>query len=79
MSSSCLWSLRLRQPEKGVGVSATLGGVTAVSLQSVGAITLFVEDPQRSKSFYERVFGLPAAYEYEDAAGFKLENRSSTC
>ena len=55
-------------------MSATLGGVTAVSLQSVGAITLFVEDPQRSKSFYERVFGLPAAYEHEDAAGFKLEN-----
>jgi lactoylglutathione lyase len=55
-------------------VSATLGEESAVSLQSVGAITLFVEDPQRSKSFYERVFGLPAAYEFEDAAGFKLEN-----
>lgn len=27
------------------------------SLNSVGAITLFVEDPQRSKSFYEDVFG----------------------
>jgi catechol 2,3-dioxygenase-like lactoylglutathione lyase family enzyme len=48
-------------------VSATLGGGTAVSLQSVGAITLFVDDPQRSRSFYERVFGLHAAYEYEDA------------
>lgn len=55
-------------------MSATLGEESAVSLQSVGAITLFVEDPRRSKSFYERVFGLPAAYEYEDAAGFKLEN-----
>ena len=55
-------------------MSATLGEEMAVSLQSVGAITLFVEDSQRSKSFYERVFGVPAAYEYEDAAGFKLEN-----
>lgn len=55
-------------------MSATLGEESAVSLQSVGAITLFVEDPRRSKSFYERVFGLPAAYEYQDAAGFKLEN-----
>ena len=45
-----------------------------VSLKSVGAITLFVEDPQRSKSFYERVFDLPVTYEYEDAAGFKFEN-----
>jgi len=25
-------------------------------LKSVGAITLFVEDPQRSKSFYQDVF-----------------------
>ena len=40
-------------------MSATLGEEMAVSLQSVGAITLFVEDSQRSKSFYERVFGLP--------------------
>ena len=36
-----------------------------VRLRSVGAITLFVQDPQRSKSFYERVFDLPAAYEYK--------------
>jgi hypothetical protein len=26
------------------------------SLRSVGAITLFVADPQRSREFYERVF-----------------------
>jgi hypothetical protein len=26
------------------------------SLRRVGAITMFVEDPQRSKEFYERVF-----------------------
>jgi lactoylglutathione lyase len=45
-----------------------------VPLKSVGAITLFVEDPQRSKSFYQRVFDLPVAYEYEDAAGFKFDN-----
>jgi lactoylglutathione lyase len=43
-------------------------------LKSVGAITLFVDDPQRSKSFYERVFNLSAAYEDEDAAGFKFDN-----
>jgi lactoylglutathione lyase len=45
-----------------------------VPLKSVGAITLFVEDPQRSKAFYERAFDLSAAYEYDDAAGFKFEN-----
>jgi catechol 2,3-dioxygenase-like lactoylglutathione lyase family enzyme len=40
----------------------------------VGAITLFVEDPQRSKAFYERVFELSTVYEDEDAAAFKFEN-----
>ncbi len=44
------------------------------SLKSVGAITLFVEDPQRSRSFYEDVFGLSAIYEDDDAAAFSFEN-----
>jgi catechol 2,3-dioxygenase-like lactoylglutathione lyase family enzyme len=45
-----------------------------VPLKTVGAITLFVEDPQRSKSFYERLFDLPATYEDDDSAVFSLEN-----
>ena len=44
------------------------------SLGSVGAITLFVDDPQRSKSFYQDVFDLSPIYEDEDSAAFKLEN-----
>jgi lactoylglutathione lyase len=44
------------------------------SLKSVGAITLFVEDPRRSKSFYEDVFEAPAIYEDDDAVAFKFEN-----
>jgi predicted enzyme related to lactoylglutathione lyase len=28
------------------------------SLTSIGAITLFVEDPRRAKAFYETVFDL---------------------
>jgi lactoylglutathione lyase len=44
------------------------------SLKSVGAITLFVEDPQRSKAFYEKVFALPVAYEDENSAAFNFEN-----
>jgi catechol 2,3-dioxygenase-like lactoylglutathione lyase family enzyme len=46
----------------------------SVSLQSVGAITLFVEDAQRSKEFYERVFGAPVIYEDDHSAAFKFEN-----
>ena len=43
-------------------------------MKSVGAITLFVEDPRRSKSFYEQVFDAPAVYEDEDAATFRFDN-----
>jgi len=47
--------------------------VTA-SLKSVGAITLFVEDPRRSQSFYQEVFDLPLIWEDEDSAVFRFEN-----
>jgi catechol 2,3-dioxygenase-like lactoylglutathione lyase family enzyme len=41
---------------------------------SVGAITLFVDDPQRSKAFYERAFELSVLFEDESSAAFKFEN-----
>jgi catechol 2,3-dioxygenase-like lactoylglutathione lyase family enzyme len=44
------------------------------SLKSVGAITLFVEDPQRSKSFYQDVFEAPLLFEDESSAAFQFEN-----
>jgi catechol 2,3-dioxygenase-like lactoylglutathione lyase family enzyme len=44
------------------------------SLTSVGAITMFVEDTQRSRAFYERVFGLSPIYEDENAVAFRFEN-----
>jgi catechol 2,3-dioxygenase-like lactoylglutathione lyase family enzyme len=47
--------------------------VTA-ALKSVGAITLFVEDPRRSQSFYEEVFDLPVIWEDDDSAAFKFDN-----
>jgi len=43
-------------------------------LKSVGAITLFVEEPRRSQSFYEEVFDLPVIWEDEDSAAFRFEN-----
>jgi catechol 2,3-dioxygenase-like lactoylglutathione lyase family enzyme len=46
----------------------------SVSLKSVGAITIFVEDPQRSKGFYEKVFDAPAVYEDDNSVAFKFEN-----
>ena len=41
---------------------------------SVGAITLFVADPQRAKEFYARVFELSPVYEDENSAAFKFDN-----
>ena len=43
-------------------------------LKNVGAVTLFVEDPQRSKSFYEKVFELSPIFEDEASTAFKFEN-----
>ena len=44
------------------------------SLKSVGAITMFVDDPKRSKEFYERVFGASAIFEDDDSVAFEFEN-----
>ncbi len=44
------------------------------SLNNVGAITMFIEDTQRSKAFYEQVFGANAVYEDENAVAFNFEN-----
>jgi lactoylglutathione lyase len=46
----------------------------SASLKSVGAITLFVEDPRRSKVFYGNVFELAVIYEDENSAVFRFEN-----
>jgi lactoylglutathione lyase len=45
-----------------------------VGQNSVGAITLFVQDPQRSKAFYARLFDLEPVYEDADAVAFPFEN-----
>ena len=45
-----------------------------VSLKGLGAITLFVEDLERSRLFYQDVFGLQVIYEDEDSAAFDFGN-----
>jgi lactoylglutathione lyase len=39
---------------------------------SIGAITMFTEDLERSKTFYQEVFGLPLAFEDQDSAVFEF-------
>ena len=42
--------------------------------RGIGAITLFVEDLPGTKRFYQKVFGLPVAFEDEASAVFKFGN-----
>lgn len=44
------------------------------SLKSVDFITLFVEDLDRSKAFYQDVFGLTVVFEDENSAVFPFGN-----
>lgn len=46
----------------------------SASLRSIGAITLFVENPERSKTFYQDVFGLPVHFEDQNSVVFKFDN-----
>jgi catechol 2,3-dioxygenase-like lactoylglutathione lyase family enzyme len=39
---------------------------------AIDAITLFVDDLEAAKRFYEQVFGLPVVYEDENSAVFKF-------
>jgi catechol 2,3-dioxygenase-like lactoylglutathione lyase family enzyme len=41
---------------------------------SIEAITLFVEDLERSKRFYQDVFDLPVAFEDSNSAVFRFKN-----
>jgi len=38
----------------------------------ISAITLFMEDLEASKAFYEQVFGLPTVYEDDNSAVFRF-------
>lgn len=42
--------------------------------KSIGAITLFVEDLERAKAFYEEVFGLPVVFTDDNSAIFKFDS-----
>lgn len=44
------------------------------SAKGIGAITLFVADPQRSKEFYARALDLPVVFEDDVAATLKMGN-----
>ena len=43
-------------------------------LNAVGAITMFVDDRDRAKAFYERAFAAAPVYEDDNSVVFQLEN-----
>jgi catechol 2,3-dioxygenase-like lactoylglutathione lyase family enzyme len=43
-------------------------------LNAVGAITMFIEDRDRAKAFYERALDASPVYEDDNSVEFKLEN-----
>jgi catechol 2,3-dioxygenase-like lactoylglutathione lyase family enzyme len=43
-------------------------------LNALGAITMFIEDRDRARAFYERAFAAPPVYEDDNSVVFKLEN-----
>ena len=45
-----------------------------MSLENLGAITLFVEDLEASKSFYEDAFGLNVMFEDDNSVAFNFGN-----
>ncbi len=46
----------------------------STSFRSVGAITLFVGDLERSRSFYRTISGLEPVFEDASSAAFKFDN-----
>ena len=46
----------------------------AASRTSVGAITLFVDDPRRAQAFYETVFAITPVFEDDVSAAFSFDN-----
>jgi len=55
-------------------VSLGRGAQVSSWQRGIGAITLFVEDLQAAKQFYQEVFGLPLKFEDDDSAVFDFGN-----
>ena len=54
------------------GMTAEANASTMTWPGRIGAITLFVEDVESARRFYEDVFNLPVSYEDADSAVFRF-------
>ena len=64
---------RVTLPNSRPSCAKCWGEDMTVSPKSIDAITLFVEDLEQSKLFYQDVFGLPVLFEDENSAVFRFE------
>jgi catechol 2,3-dioxygenase-like lactoylglutathione lyase family enzyme len=73
---SCLALVGLdRRARKRLELDTSTGGVlVSEPLNSVGAITMFIADRDRAKSFYEKTFDAKSVYEDDHSIAFKFEN-----
>ena len=53
-------------------MSDTTGGASSGWAGGIAAITLFVDDLEPAKRFYERAFGMPVVFEDPDSAVFRF-------
>lgn len=49
-------------------------GTDVKTLGTISAMSLFVDDVQQAKGFYQDVFGVPVVYEDEVSAALKFDN-----
>src|SRR5712692_4477991 len=49
-------------------------GVGSLKSKTIETITLFVEDLERTKLFYQEIFGLSVVFEDKNSAVFRFEN-----
>ena len=66
----------IRRHDDRTGPRGETDGIRGMSgwQKKIGAVTLFVEDPDRSKAFYQEVFELEPMLEDETGAGFQLQD-----
>jgi catechol 2,3-dioxygenase-like lactoylglutathione lyase family enzyme len=68
--------LRGKRPDTSAHLAVVASLAMSAWLSSLDVVTLFVSDVQRTKSFYEKVFGLSAIFQNENSIVFNLDNAS---
>jgi catechol 2,3-dioxygenase-like lactoylglutathione lyase family enzyme len=75
--NSGLLYLKRKVSNRGLGIKRGRGvDMDSLGSRNIDVITLFVEDLERSKLFYQNVFGLAVVFEDKNSAVFNFGNMS---